>query len=44
MSLSGETPRTDEPKISRAASANGAFELASVAAGMTPMIATVAST
>ena len=44
ISLSGDMPSTEEPKIARAASANGAFEPASVAAGMTPMIATVAST
>ena len=42
--FSGEAPSTDGPKISRAASAKGAFDAASVAAGITPMIETVAST
>ena len=40
--LAGDMPSTDDPKICCAASANGAFELASVDAGITPMIDTVA--
>ena len=44
ISFAGDTPSTDAPNICRAASANGALECASVAAGITPMIATVAST
>jgi hypothetical protein len=40
--LAGDIPRIEEPKMLFAASANGAFDLASVAEGMTPMIATVA--
>ncbi len=42
--FSGETPSTVDPKICRAASANGASEPDSVAAGITPMMLTVAST
>ena len=42
--LAGDMPRMEEPKIDWAASANGAFDFDSVAAGRMPMIATVAIT